>query len=252
MSLALVSPVAPDTDRAHVRDLRRELADCIADREAADARLRIAKATATRAEEAKVEASMTVERLKQGLDAAQRAVTQRYARALSESFRAGSPPPPAPALPEGDSQALTLALTRLSALHQSACELDTERQTADAAATKAAAAVAALVDEIVLAEARELAEKVVAAIELYWRLLDRLAGLLTIEQRRPGFTPSRKELRQKIDRRERATAVNPLYIEDHNWFGHLDELAADQARAWTDYGQRLANDATARFEESAP
>ncbi len=77
-----------------VRDLRRELADCIADRDAADGRARFAKDVAARAEEAKCEASLIVERLKNGIDAAQRAATKRYAKAISEALRGGSPLPP--------------------------------------------------------------------------------------------------------------------------------------------------------------
>lgn len=129
-----------------------------------------------------------------------------------------------------------------------------EYDAAALASANAAATVAALVDEIMIGEAHELAAEMVAAIELHWQLLDRLAGLLTIEQRRPGgprLHDFQKELRQKIDRRKRAIADNPLYVEDHNWQGYLDELAADQVRAWTDYAHRLTNDATARFEESS-
>ena len=50
------------------RNLRRELADAIADRNAADGRARIAKEVADRAEEAKREANLTATHLKRGLD----------------------------------------------------------------------------------------------------------------------------------------------------------------------------------------
>ena len=37
-----------------------------------------------------------------------------------------------------------------------------------------------------LVGARTVADEMVSAIELHWTLLDRVAGLLSIEQRRPG------------------------------------------------------------------
>ena len=240
--------VTPQSDR----DLRCELGDAIADRNAADGHARAAKDVADRAGAASRVAADAAARVKADRIAAQRAATERHAKAISDAYRAGSEPStdwcrlrlkrPSYAPP-------TLTRTLLKWLR---APLAQEADKAADAAVRANATVAAIVDEIMLGEARVLADEMVAAIETHWRLLDRLAGLLTLDERRPGGARLREmqvELVNKIDRRKRAIAANPLHAEYHNWQSHLDALAADQVRTWTDYARRLSEDPQARFEE---
>jgi hypothetical protein len=112
MSLTLIRPAdAEPSDR----DLRRELADCIADRNAADARARIAKDIFDKAERARREAADHADRLKAEMDATRRAATERAAKTFLDAMRAGSPTRAPPA----DSAALTAALARHDALQPS-------------------------------------------------------------------------------------------------------------------------------------
>ncbi len=73
--------------------LRRELADCIADRAAAEGIARAAWSVAERAQVAMREASQAVFRLKNDLDAASAAVIKSHARSISEALRGGSDVP---------------------------------------------------------------------------------------------------------------------------------------------------------------
>ena len=75
------------------RNLRRELADANSDRDAATAALRSAKAAYERAERLRQDAAVAVDRLKAGLDAAQRAATKDRARAVAEAVRMGRAAP---------------------------------------------------------------------------------------------------------------------------------------------------------------
>jgi len=110
MSLTLIRPAdAEPSDR----DLRRELADCIADRNAADARARIAKDIFDKAERARREAADHADRLKAEMDATRRAATERAAKTFLDAMRAGSP------LPVHRPPALTAALARHDALQPS-------------------------------------------------------------------------------------------------------------------------------------
>ncbi len=231
------------------------MADCIADRNAAEARLRIAKATAARADEAKIEATLTVERLKQGLDRAQIVVTQKYAKVFSAAFRAGSEPPSAPVLPKANSVALTLALTRLTALHTSACELATEAQAAADAVAKANAAVVALADEISIdAEYDAIEAEAIANFERGQRLFDRMTGIARRDERRAGgprLYERQANFLKRIDRRQAAIAKDPLNIEEHIYRQFRDAVAVAEERASEAHARRLAEDPQARFEESS-
>jgi hypothetical protein len=250
-NLAAPAPVAESAARV----LRRELHDAIWTRRAADERAAEAAAIAHRAEDAKTEAAMEAERLKAGLDAAQRDATMTHAAALAEAFRHGQPLPSAPALPEGDSEALSLALARLNALHQAASSLASEAKAAQDEAAAATAACHALVGAIVFGEAPALAAEAIAAIELHWRIIDRLRGLVLIDEARPGGPQLRgfqEELLQRIDRRKAIVSQDPRYIEQQNWTGYLSELSDVQKRAWLDYADRLMNDADATFGEALP
>jgi hypothetical protein len=142
-------------------------------------------------------------------------------------------------------------LARLNALHQSACELATEANAAKTEAAQAHAAVMALVEEIMFGEINGLAAEAIAAAELHWQIMDRLSGLILIDERRPGgptLRPFQDALLKRIDRRKAAIARDPLCIEQHRYNRHLEDLCADQERAWQDYGRRLATDASATFE----
>ena len=149
------------------RDLRRELADCIADRDAADGRARFAKDVAARAEEAKCEAH-THRRASEAWH--RRGASRRDQEARQSDLQLWGIPPPWPtATPCSNRRA----------------NWPPKREPPPKSYSRAAAAVATIADEIMLADARELAGKIVAAIELHWRHIDRLAGLLIIDTRRP-------------------------------------------------------------------
>ena len=237
---------------ANDRDLRRELADAIADREAADARVRAAKAAYERADHLMCKARQAAEREKMGLNAAQRAATEAHAKAISEAIRAGKPAPATPAPAALNSAPLAAALAQFRAFEMAASELSGELALAKDAAAKAANTVRDIIDLIVMeGEARALARQVVTSMETHWQLCDRLSGLILIDEARregPRLRDLQNEILLKIDRRKRAVAENALYIEDHNWRGYLDGLADAQRQKWLDYASRLANDPAAVFD----
>jgi hypothetical protein len=138
-------PAAPaaSAEFATRRDLRRELADCIADQDAADKAARAAKTIADRANRAKDEAA-AAERLRQGLRVAADA-TAAHARACIEAMRAGKGILACPTtLPTVDSAPYAAAMAHLAALDRAAAELAADHNRAADAARAAAARVAAL------------------------------------------------------------------------------------------------------------
>jgi len=242
MSLALVIPADKQ------RDLRRELADCIANRNAAEGRARIAKDTFDRAEHARCEAADHVARLKADLDAIRRAATERAAKGFTDALRAGSPLPLI-STPASDNAALAAATDRLDALAMAASTLAVEvNRTADAAAL-AASTVNALATSIMEADARALAANILEAFNEYWRLRDRLAGYTRIEPTR--LADIGDEIARGLNRQNRLAAKDARFLESYHWMDFLDRIATSSERKWRDYGQRLANDASARFEESS-
>ena len=107
-------------------------------------------------------------------------------------------------------------------------------------------------------EARALAISILAAFDEYWKLRDKLAGYMRVDgskladlQREIAITSMAKTADGLGPRQARAAAKNPLYLESSNWMDFLDRIATGSEKKWRDYGQRLANDASARFEESS-
>jgi hypothetical protein len=141
---------------------------------------------------------------------------------------------------------------RLNALRAAARELGGEAAAARDAAAMAAQAVRALVDSIVFGEADALAAEAIAAIELHWRIIDRLRGLVMIDEGRHGGPRLRgfqERLLESIDRRKAEVIRDPLLVEEWRWRQHLAELGDAQKAAWLDYARRLANDPSATFGE---
>ena len=152
------------------------------------------------------------------------------------------------------SAALTAALTHLGALHQATCQLEVEAQAAEQAASKSDASVRALVDQIMDAEARQIVNEFVATQELSWQLEDRLKAVFGLDAKRqhPHLLDLKKELNMKAERHNREQAKDPQLIEAWKWTRFLEARAEEQAQRWHDYGQRLANDASATLDvESA-
>jgi hypothetical protein len=123
-------------------------------------------------------------------------------------------------------------LSRRDALELSARELAAERAKV---AEEAAAAADRLADDILS-----------APMQLHWKLLDRLTGLILLDERRqggPGLRELQKKIVEQIDRRKLAIATNPLFVETHAWNSHLNGISADAERVWRDYRTRLTLDA---------
>ena len=88
-------------------------------------------------------------------------------------------------------------------------------------------------------------------MQLHWKLLDRLTGLILLDERRqggPGLRELQKKIVEQIDRRKLAIATNPLFVETHAWNSHLDGISADAERVWRDYRTRLTLDADAAID----
>jgi hypothetical protein len=246
---------APAPSAGSAPDLRRDLAAAIEVRDAADARARAASELADRAEAVHQDAVQIVERMKERLDDTQRVATEQHATAILEAFKRGEDLPQAPELPEVDSAALTAARARMAALHIASFSLSTEYDGLAAEAARAAAAVRALVDEIVFGEVHQLAAEAVAAAELHWQLMDKLIGLVMVDEARPEGPRLRAfqdELMPRLDRRRAAIASDPQLIEQHKYAAFLNAMAGEQKRAWLDYGRRLMTDASATFSPMEP
>lgn len=229
-------------------DLRRELADAIANRDAAERALAAALVAAGRAASAKDEGAANVERLKTGLDTIQHEAIRAHAVALTLALRNGVSLPPTP----GDTAALSLALARLGALHQAAVNLETEAAKAAEAFAATTAQVDGLIDDILDAEAEALADAVIQSIELHWRLLERLSGLCKADEARrdgPHLTKLQERVKLQIDRPRREMARDPQLVEAWRFNEFCDGLVAAEESRWRSFANRLRHDAAARFEE---
>ena len=99
MPLALVTPADASSDRN--RDLRRELQDAQASREAADATARQAKGVADKAGRLLREAADNVQRLRASMEAAQRAITAHRAEIIAKALQDGIEPSAMPSATPG-------------------------------------------------------------------------------------------------------------------------------------------------------
>jgi hypothetical protein len=247
----IIEAAAPAPSPALDCDARRELADALADRDAADKAARAAKAVADRANRAKDAAAAAAVCLKQDLDRVQADATEMHSQACAAALRRGESPPECPVLPTVNSAPYAVAMAHLAALDRAADKLAAEHERAAHAAAIAAARVAALADEIVFGEIHVLANEAAAAIELHWRLIDKLKGLVMLDEARPGgprFRAFQEAFLARIDRQKLAVARDPVMIERHRYLAYVNDLAADQQRLWQDYRLRLASDPGACFE----
>ena len=243
---------APAVLAESAASLRADLAAAIQDRRAAEARHAEAAKIAARADEAKIVAAMEVEQIKQGLDDKQAEATREHAQALTAAFRAGSPLPGSPALPQSDSAHLSVALASLRALQQSACELATEANAAQSAAADAARACRDLADRIVAADAKALALEWIATVRLGWELQDKLVGLARLGG---DFLPVgfQSDLLEQVDRRKAAVMEHgDLMRERHRYDAHLNGLSQDQEDRWLSYRRRLMESSDATFDGDPP
>ena len=85
-------------------------------------------------------------------------------------------------------------MSRRDALELSARELAAERVKV---AEEAAAAADRVADDILDAEGYEIGDDVISSMQLDWKLLDRLTGLILLDERRQGG-PGLRELQKKI------------------------------------------------------
>ncbi len=167
--------------------LRRELADAISNRAAAEGAARIAWSVADRAQKAMHEASRAVFRLKNEIDAASAAAIQRHARSISEALRGGSEVPEVTTtMPQVDSQALTAALARQNAIQQAQCTLKTEAEKAAGAVHAAQAAVQAAAVAVMDHDAKRIVGELIAARDIFWKLTEQASGFFLVDARRPG------------------------------------------------------------------
>jgi hypothetical protein len=243
---------APASSAESAAHLRLELADALANRDAADKAARAAKAVADRAVRAKDHAADAVSRLKQDLDRVQANATETHARACIEAMTAGKDPPECPVLPTVNSAPYAVAMAHLAALERAAAELATEYDRAAHAAGIAAGRVAAVIDEINFGvEVHAIADEAEAAVKLSWELIDRLKGLIMLDEARPGGPRLRgfqEAFLARIDRQKVAIARDPRMIERPHYNDYLTALAANQKRRWQDYRRRLSGDPGACFD----
>jgi hypothetical protein len=242
---------APASSAESAAHLRLELADALVDAAAADKVARIAKKVVDRAIRAKNEAAAAVSRLKQDLDRVQADATETHARACIEAMTAGKDPPECPVLPTINAAPHAVAAAHLAALERAAAELAGEYDRAAHAAGIAAGRVSALADEIMFSDVHVLADEAVAAIRLHWELVDRLKGLIMVDEAQhggPRFRAFQEAFLARIDRQKVAIARDPRMIERPHYNDYLTALAANQKRRWQDYRRRLASDPGACFE----
>ena len=138
-------------------------------------------------------------------------------------------------------------MTAYNALEVAATELADEATRAAEAVTKSNASVRALVDQIMDAEARQIVVEFIAVQEMSWQLEDRLKAVFGLDAKRqhPHLLDLKKELNMKAERHNREQAKDPQLIEAWKWTRFLEARAEEQAQRWHDYGQRLADDASA-------
>jgi hypothetical protein len=245
-------PAAPASSAGSAARARRELADAIADADAAAKSARIAADISARASRAKDEAAAAAARLRQDLDRVRFDATKSHAEACARALRAGEDPPACPTLPAIDTAPHAAAAAHLDALSRAAGELAAERERAAQIAGDAAARVSAIIDQINFAnEAAELYREIRTIHELGWQKLNKLRGLIMLDEARPGGPQLRslqEDLLRDIDRRKSAIAKDPRLIEQHYWIKHQDDLAAEQRRLWEDYRRRLRSDPAAAFD----
>lgn len=225
-------------------DLRHHLADCIADRHAAENEARSAKAIFERAKAALIQANGEVQRLTAELSAKRDAAIRLAADRLTQALKGGREPPPAlPAMVNG-SPALDAAQARMKACELSAAELQAESLKAHEALVRAAVKVRDIVEDIIDEQASAAAVEVIATMEAHEHALDRLAGLIVRDERRqaPRLRELQRTVVNKIDRRRREQARDPNLIEQHNWQSYLDRIAEAEANRWQDFADRLADD----------
>ena len=241
---------APPTRRDPDRDLRAELEAAIEVQRDADAAADRAAGISEIANKLLDEARERLVRLQGEQREAERLNIERRARSIELALRSGSDLPAAPVPEPADTAALAAAMAAHDAIEIAAGKLAAEHDSARADAAAAAQAVHGIVYEIVTAEAAELAQELIATTERGWKLFDKLAGLVRIDERRadPVLRALQDYVMERIDRRKAAVAKNPLYIERHNYGQYIDDFAAAQERAWQAYGQRLAADAGATFD----
>jgi hypothetical protein len=142
-------------------------------------------------------------------------------------------------------------MSRLKAMEQAAAGLAVEAAGARDMAAQASAACRGLVDQIVAAEARDLARQWIACVQLGWRLQDCLTGLVALGG---DLLPRdfQENLLAQIDRRKAAVIADPQMLERPNYDDFLDRSAADQKRRWLDYGRRLMESSDSVFGEELP
>jgi len=146
---------------------------------------------------------------------------------------AGKDPPECPVLPTINSAPYAVALAHLAALDRAAAELNADHDRAADAARAAAARVAALADEIMFGEIRVLADEAEAAMELHWRLVDKLKGLIMLDEARPGgprFRAFQEAFLARIDRQKVATVRDATMIERHRYHAYIADLADQERR----------------------
>jgi len=232
------------------RDLRSALAKANQAGGVADEKARSAKTILDRADALLRDAQDKVRELESEAKAAGLRAIKKDAGSIAHALRSGAPAPVSAPVETGHSAELTAARAKLAAVEEEHGELAAEYDALKAEAIAAAALVREIIDRIRDEEARQIAAEMVAARELYWRLEDRLSGLLLIDDARPGgprLLQLQAEILQKIDRRKREAAKNPLLLEEHRWREYLDELEATSERQWQDFAKRLESDANATF-----
>ncbi len=223
---------------------RRELADAIADREAADAVARQAKAIADKADRLLSEASDNVQRLKTNLEAVRRSAVEHRARAIAAALRDGLEPSAMPA-PQADMTALHAAEAHWSATEAAAHVVAHERDKAADAASSAANTVNALIAQIRRNEADALATSAMADLTSYWQKRNRLSGICRVDPNALSEDRQR-EIVDSINWQKFLARKNPQLAEMGHWLNYLDDIAATEQRRRLDYEGRLATDATAK------
>lgn len=151
---------------------------------------------------------------------------------------------------EVDSAALTAALAQHDALEIAYRALAAEAGEAHNRTHAAAVAVDRIVDSVQDAEARQIVNEFIAAIEITWQLEDRLKAIFDLDAKRqhPRLRELRKALNARRHRRNRELARDPQLIEEWKWQHFLVAQTEREMQEWQNYAARLSNDPNASFD----
>jgi hypothetical protein len=227
-------------------EARRELKAAIIARQAADATAAVHRENLKKADVILAEARTEVARLKSTAEEAKLLSIKSDAKDIAAALREGRAVPDVHLPPDADLKAAEVTLLAVEQVHT---QFRTEFEAAATKANACAESVRRIIDHILESEARAVAAELIAATQLSWECLDRLRGLLRIDERRetPALRTLQNETLDRINRQRAATARDPLMAETPRYAAYAEGCASEQERLWLAYAARLAESADAQF-----